>query len=74
MDVPGEFVAYTPPPSVRYEVARVAIRCAWFWEGDRYAWHRGRWEAPRPGYHWVAHEWRPVGSTWHMTAGHWARG
>jgi WXXGXW repeat (2 copies) len=81
VEIPGEVVAYAPPPPVRYEVAGVApapgyfwIGGAWFWEGGRYAWHRVRWEAPRPGYHWVAHAWRPVDSTWHMTPGHWARG
>ena len=79
--VPGEVVAYSAPPPVRYEAVGVApapgyfwVGGAWFWEGSRYAWHPGRWEAPRPGYHWVAHEWRPVGNTWHMTPGHWARG
>jgi hypothetical protein len=79
--VPGEVVAYSAPPPVRYETVGVApapgyfwVGGAWFWEGGRYAWHPGRWEAPRPGYHWVAHEWRPVGNSWHMTPGHWARG
>ena len=25
---------------------------AWFWEGNRYNWHPGHWQAPRPGYRW----------------------
>ena len=43
-------------------------------EGSRYAWHPGYWQAPRPGYRWVAHGWHPVGHGWRMEPGHWVRG
>ena len=46
---------------------------AWFREGGRYAWHRGYWQAPRPGYHWITHSLRSAGGGWRMEPGHWAR-
>jgi WXXGXW repeat (2 copies) len=51
------------------------VNGAWFWEGSRYAWHPGYWQAPRPpGYRWVAHSWHPVGHGWRMEPGHWVHG
>jgi len=79
--LPGETVAYSPPPPLRYEAVGLAptpgyfwVGGAWFWQGGRYAWHPGYWQAPRPGYRWVPHEWHAEGNAWHSTPGHWARG
>jgi hypothetical protein len=46
---------------------------AYFWEGGRYAWHPGHWQAPRAGYHWVQHSWVRAPGGWRMQPGHWAR-
>ena len=32
------------------------------------------WQAPPPGYRWVAHGWHPAGNGWRMEPGHWVRG
>jgi hypothetical protein len=74
----GEVVAYEAPPAVRYEAVGVAptpgyfwVGGAWFWEGNRYNWHPGHWQAPRPGYRWEPHAWHQKGNEWHMAPGHW---
>jgi hypothetical protein len=73
-------VTYTAPPAPQVEVVGVAptpgyfwVGGWWAWEGGRYGWHPGYWQAPRPGYHWAPHRWVRAGGGWRMEPGHWAR-
>ena len=75
----GEAVYQAPPP-VQYEAVGIApspgyfwIGGAWLWEGGRYGWRPGHWEAPRPGYRYVPHRWHHVGNGWRAAPGHWER-
>jgi TonB family protein len=36
-----------------------------------YQWNDGQWEAPRPGYHWVAPHWEEFHSKWAFDPGQW---
>jgi hypothetical protein len=73
-------VAYVAPPPARVDVAvgvapgpgYVWAGGAYFYEGGRYAWRAGHWEAPRPGYRWHPYAWHHEGNAWHMRGG-WVR-
>ena len=65
------------PPPPRYEVVPpprpgyVWAPGYWGWDNHRHVWHRGHWEAARPGYvyrepRWVEHNghWRYQASRW----------
>lgn len=56
-----------PPPTAGY----VWVPGFWNWEGGRYRWADGHWEAPRRGHHWVPHQWERDGDHWRMHDGHW---
>jgi len=45
----------------------------WGWYGGRHQWVPGRWDHPRPGYHWRAHAWVNQGGRWHLHGGGWVR-
>ena len=65
-----------PPPRVEYMgpppmVGAVWIQGYWRWAGSRHDWVPGRWEAPRPGYRYVPHNWVQQGEHWHQEGGRW---
>lgn len=79
---PGYYgaVVATAPPALQVETVGVApypgafwISGGWFWEGGRYAWHRGYWERPRAGYRWEPHRWERDRDGWRERPGHWVR-
>ena len=70
----GGIVMVAPPPP-RVEVYDVPPTPGFVWIGGYWnEWVAGHWQAPRPGRHWVAHQWVRKGDGWHMQRGHWERG
>jgi len=51
----------------------VWIAGSYTWTGTHYAWEHGRWEAPRPGYHYVPHTWVREGDGWRDHGGRWEK-
>jgi hypothetical protein len=78
---PAPVVVYqAPPPPPQAEVVTVSpgpgffwIPGIWIWEGGRHVWRGGHWEAHRPGYTYVPHQWGRVGNAWHLNGGYWRR-
>ena len=69
---------YVAPPPPRVEsmgpppmVGAVWIQGYWHWSGSRHDWVPGRWEAPRPGYRYVPHNWVQQGDRWRQEGGRW---
>lgn len=57
-----------PPPHAGY----VWIAGYHRWDGGRYVWVPGRYEAPpRPHAVWVPHRWEHRNGGWVMVEGHW---
>lgn len=74
---------YAPvaPPAPYYEVQPAApfpgaiwINGYWNWSGGRHVWTPGRYERPRPGYHYREPRWSqgPRGG-WQLHGGGWIR-
>jgi len=71
---------YAPPAEERTEVIPIApsaehlwVKGHWYWNGDRYAWRQGRYEARRMGYRWVPAHYETRGGYVYYVDGHWAR-
>ncbi|MDR2332301.1 MAG: hypothetical protein LBE61_02335 [Burkholderiaceae bacterium] len=45
----------------------------WNWTGHRHAWVPGRYERPRPGYHWEPRRWDRGPRGWQQHGGGWRR-
>jgi hypothetical protein len=43
----------------------------WAWDGHQHIWHRGHWEAERPGQRYVAARWVETPRGWHFVPAHW---
>jgi hypothetical protein len=76
--VPPPVITHTAPPTPQIEVIGTPpvqgyfwIPGVWLWEDERYVWHAGYWEAPKPGYVWIPHQWRQVNNEWHGEGGYW---
>ncbi|HZV92234.1 MAG TPA: hypothetical protein VFF72_03400 [Caldimonas sp.] len=76
----GAVVTDVAPPAPYVETIPVApfvgavwIGGYWGWRGNRHVWVPGRYEAPRPGYHWEPHHWVQHGGRWHLEGGAWRR-
>ena len=46
---------------------------AWRYAGGRYAWNRGRWESPRPGFGLIQARWAEEHGRWVHHPARWAR-
>ena len=74
---------YAPvaPPAPYYEVqpalpypGAIWIGGYWNWSGHRHVWVPGRYERPRPGYHYAPHRWsRSPRGGWYLQGGGWLR-
>lgn len=73
---------YAPiaPPAPYVETVPVApypgaiwIGGYWNWTGHRHAWVPGRYERPRPGYHWEPRRWDRGPRGWQQHGGGWRR-
>ena len=74
---------YAPvaPPAPYYEVqpplpypGAIWIGGYWNWSGHRHVWVPGRYERPRPGYHYAPHRWsRSPRGGWYLQGGGWIR-
>jgi len=75
----AEIVVQLAPPRVVVEHRGIAPsrQHVWIggyhrWDGNAYAWERGRWEAPpRPGAHWVAPRWNHRHDGYVFVEGRW---
>jgi hypothetical protein len=66
-----------PPPESEVRPAAPAadavwIDGSWAWNGHKYVWSRGYWNA-KPKGHWVAGHWAKRGRGHVWVAGHWKR-
>ncbi len=73
-------VVLLAPPAPRVEIVGAAptpgyvwVGGYWAWVNGRHEWVAGRWSAPRPGRHWVPHEWVRQGDGWYLRGGRWER-
>ena len=78
--VEESIVVDVAPPAPYVEVVPVMpyagaiwIGGYWGWRGGRHYWVPGRWDQPRPGYHWRAHAWVNEGGRWRLHGGGWVR-
>jgi hypothetical protein len=79
--VPASAAIYVDvaPPAPRVEVVpapRVGYAWApgyWDWRDNRHTWTTGHWERERPGYAYVAPEWRERDGHWYMERHGWER-
>lgn len=72
------FVRVRPPALIREErIVRPGPNYAWVpgyhrWDGNAYAWERGRWMVPeRRGAVWVPHRWVRRRGGWVFVEGRW---
>jgi hypothetical protein len=78
----GEIVATVAPPAPYAEAVPVPpfagavwIGGYWGYHGGRHEWVPGRYEAPRPGYHYEPHHWvQQGGGHWRLEGGAWRHG
>jgi len=77
----GVVVADVAPPAPYVETVPLApflgavwIGGYWGFRGGRHEWVPGRYEAPRPGYHWEPHRWVQHDGRWHLEGGAWRHG
>jgi hypothetical protein len=76
-----QVVVRVAPPVPRVEIRPVAPGPHHFWlhgywgyhPSYGYAWHAGRWEAPRRGYSWEESRWEHHDGRWEFREGHWRR-
>jgi hypothetical protein len=77
--IAGEIVVRVGPPRPMHERRErspgrdyVWVNGYQRWDGNAYAWNRGRWDRPpRPHARWEAHRWVHRRDGWVMMEGHW---
>jgi hypothetical protein len=66
---PPEIVETQPPPP---DPTFVWVGGYWWWDGYHYAWRRGYWHRPAPGFHvWVRPGWRYGPHGYVFVRGYW---
>lgn len=77
---PTQRTSVPPPAETPVEKQRPAAPSAahffvpgyWAWLGDRHAYTKGHWEAPRPGQVYLAPQWLSIKTQWTFYPGYWA--